>query len=68
MDVGPDVNGISNEVPEGCTVEQVAYSTRHGSRYPDTGAYAEWTALYAKVRLSPFQKEGLGGRILKLWC
>ncbi|KAH9221119.1 histidine phosphatase superfamily [Leptodontidium sp. 2 PMI_412] len=55
---GPDVNGISNEVPEGCTVEQVAYSTRHGSRYPDTGAYAEWTALYAKVQAATFQATG----------
>lgn len=47
---GPNINGISNEVPEGCVVDQVAYVMRHGSRYPDSGAYAEWVALYQKVR------------------
>jgi acid phosphatase len=51
--VGPNVSGESNDVPEGCTVENVAYVVRHGSRYPDSGAYAEWTALYAKVRKPP---------------
>ncbi|KAK0100954.1 hypothetical protein ONS95_013057 [Cadophora gregata] len=55
---GPNIHGISNEVPEGCTVEQVAYSSRHGSRYPDTGAYAEWTALYNKVQNASFQATG----------
>ena len=43
------MNNISNAVPEGCTVDQVAYVVRHGSRFPDSGAYAQWTALYAKV-------------------
>lgn len=51
MFVGPNVYNISSEVPEGCTVEQAAYVTRHGSRYPDTGAYAQWVALYEKVCL-----------------
>jgi hypothetical protein len=46
---GPDVYGVGNEVPEGCVVEQVAYVSRHGSRYPDSGAYAQWAALYGKV-------------------
>lgn len=46
---GPDVNGVDNSVPDDCTVEQAAYVSRHGSRYPDTGAYAQWTALYDKV-------------------
>ncbi|KAH7321508.1 histidine phosphatase superfamily [Rhexocercosporidium sp. MPI-PUGE-AT-0058] len=55
---GPDVNGISNAVPEGCTVEQVAYQARHGSRYPDTGAYNEWVALYTKVQAATFQATG----------
>jgi acid phosphatase len=48
---GPDVNGVKNEVPEGCYVDQVAYISRHGSRYPDNGAYNEWVALYTKVCL-----------------
>lgn len=26
---------------------------RHGSRYPDSGAYKEWIALYDKVRGTP---------------
>ena len=29
---GPNVNGISNDVPEKCTVQQAAYIVRHGSR------------------------------------
>lgn len=29
---GPNVFGISNEVPKGCTVQQAAYIVRHGSR------------------------------------
>jgi len=47
--IGPNVHGISSDVPEGCTVEQAAYVVRHGSRYPDSGAYTEWVALYDKV-------------------
>ncbi|KAL2067899.1 hypothetical protein VTL71DRAFT_15997 [Oculimacula yallundae] len=56
---GPDINGISNEVPEGCTVEQVSYNLRHGSRYPDTGAYNEWKAIYDKIQAAgAFQATG----------
>jgi len=47
--VGPNVNDISNAVPEGCTVDQAAYVLRHGSRYPDQGAYNDWVTLYTKV-------------------
>jgi hypothetical protein len=50
MELGPNIYGISNAVPDNCVVEQVAYNVRHGSRYPDAGAYAQWTALYAKVK------------------
>ena len=46
---GPDVSGVSQELPDGCTVDQVAIVSRHGSRYPDPGAYNEWLALEAKV-------------------
>jgi acid phosphatase len=49
MKIGPNIYGISNAVPDNCIVEQVAYNVRHGSRYPDSGAYAQWTTLYAKV-------------------
>lgn len=51
MGTGPNVNNESNDTPDGCTVEQVAYVVRHGSRYPDTGAYNEWVALHTKVSL-----------------
>ena len=40
---------MDNTVPEHCTVEQVAYVSRHGSRFPDNGAYNEWVTLYNKV-------------------
>lgn len=46
---GPNVNNVENKVPEGCVVDQVAYVARHGSRYPDQGAYNGWVALYEKV-------------------
>jgi hypothetical protein len=49
LGTGPDVNGVSSAVPDGCVVDQAAYVVRHGSRYPDQGAYNEWVALYTKV-------------------
>lgn len=55
---GPDVNNISNAVPAGCTVDQVAYVVRHGSRYPDAGAYAQWVALHAKIQNATFTAGG----------
>ncbi|KAK6209213.1 hypothetical protein LQW54_006533 [Pestalotiopsis sp. IQ-011] len=42
---GPDVNGISSNVPDNCYVDQAAYILRHGSRYPDSGAYAGWVSM-----------------------
>ncbi|KAI1633550.1 histidine acid phosphatase [Biscogniauxia mediterranea] len=39
---GPNVYGISPEVPDNCYVDQAAYVSRHGSRYPDQGAYNGW--------------------------
>ncbi|KAB5592683.1 hypothetical protein CTheo_3883 [Ceratobasidium theobromae] len=51
---GPDVSGVSQEVPAGCAVDQVAIASRHGSRYPDPGAYNEWLALEAKVKNGTF--------------
>lgn len=29
---GPNVNGVGNDVPGKCTVQQAAYVVRHGSR------------------------------------
>lgn len=46
---GPDVFSIDPAAPEGCLVDQAAFTSRHGSRYPDPGAYNEWTNLSAKV-------------------
>ncbi len=46
---GPNVNGIDSEVPENCYVEQAAYAVRHGSRYPDTGAYNGWVSMQQRV-------------------
>jgi acid phosphatase len=39
-------------------VEQVAYLVRHGSRFPDSGAYAQWTTLYAKIQNATFTASG----------
>ena len=46
---GPNVHGISADVPENCYIDQAAYVTRHGSRYPDTGAYEEWKEMESRV-------------------
>ena len=52
---GPDVNNIPYEVPDGCSIDMAAFVSRHGSRYPDPGAYNGWVALSEKVspRSSP---------------
>ena len=47
--VGPEVQGISLDIPSNCVVDQAAYVVRHGSRYPDPGAYSGWQTLHAKV-------------------
>jgi acid phosphatase len=47
---GPDVFGIPPSEPESCKVDQAVYITRHGSRYPDPGAYNGWVSLYQKVK------------------
>ncbi|CAG8959646.1 hypothetical protein HYFRA_00001549 [Hymenoscyphus fraxineus] len=63
---GPNVNNESNDTPQGCTVEQVAYVVRHGSRFPDQGAYNEWVALYNKIQNSTFTASG-SLEFLKTW-
>lgn len=47
---GPQVTGISPDVPAGCTIDQFAFFSRHGSRYPDRGAYNEWTNLHSRIQ------------------
>lgn len=57
------MNNIANVVPDDCYVDQVAYVVRHGSRFPDSGAYKEWTTLYSKVR-DPHYGRKLPGLIM----
>ncbi|KAL2128453.1 hypothetical protein VTI74DRAFT_9179 [Chaetomium olivicolor] len=45
---GPNVKGIDPEVPDNCYVEQAAYAVRHGSRYPDPGAYNGWVSMHQR--------------------
>ncbi|PVH96612.1 phosphoglycerate mutase-like protein [Periconia macrospinosa] len=49
---GPEVTGISSETPEGCTVELAGFFSRHGSRYPDRGAYNGWVDLQTRLQAS----------------
>ncbi|RHZ48334.1 putative histidine acid phosphatase [Aspergillus thermomutatus] len=55
---GPNVNKISSNVPDQCSVDQAIYVVRHGSRYPDPGAYAEWQALYNAFQSAKFKASG----------
>jgi len=47
---GPNVFSISPDPPADCVVDQAAFSSRHGARYPDPAAYDQWQELAAKVR------------------
>jgi acid phosphatase len=51
---GPEVTGISSDIPPGCTVDQAAFFSRHGSRYPDRGAYNEWANLSSRIDAGQF--------------
>ncbi|KAI8631763.1 histidine acid phosphatase [Xylariaceae sp. FL1651] len=55
---GPDVYGISSDVPENCYVDRAAYMTRHGSRYPDAGAYAGWVAMQKRFSARGYTAKG----------
>ncbi|KAF7593111.1 hypothetical protein BBP40_012056 [Aspergillus hancockii] len=55
---GPNVNKISLTVPEGCSVDQAIYIVRHGSRYPDPGAYQEWQDLYKAFQSAKYRATG----------
>ena len=56
--LGPNVNGIPYETPEGCTVDMAAFTSRHGSRYPDPSAYLQWQNLSTKIHSASFIASG----------
>ncbi|KAI1076310.1 histidine acid phosphatase [Whalleya microplaca] len=55
---GPNIFGISPEVPKNCHVDQAAYVLRHGSRYPDKGAYEGWVSMYERFRAGNYTSRG----------
>ncbi|KAM5349420.1 hypothetical protein ACJ41O_005925 [Fusarium nematophilum] len=56
--IGPDVAGISSDIPEGCHVDQAAYVSRHGSRYPDPGAHSGWLEMARRFKESSYTASG----------
>ncbi|KAH8702887.1 histidine phosphatase superfamily [Phaeosphaeriaceae sp. PMI808] len=65
---GPEVTGISSNVPSGCTVELAAFFSRHGSRYPDTGAYNGWVELSNRLEAAgPWNVTDEKFQFLKTW-
>lgn len=65
--IGPDVTGISSSVPAGCKVELSAFFSRHGSRYPDTGAYNGWVELQKRLQAAPITVADDKFAFLKTW-
>ncbi|OTB05876.1 hypothetical protein M426DRAFT_319564 [Hypoxylon sp. CI-4A] len=55
---GPNVLGISPEVPDNCHVDRAAYVARHGSRYPDQGAYDGWVSMYNRFQAANYTVSG----------
>ncbi|KAK7935821.1 hypothetical protein PG985_001316 [Apiospora marii] len=55
---GENVNGISSDIPENCYVDQAAYVSRHGSRFPDQGAYNGWVSLQQKLSAGGYTASG----------
>ncbi|KKA27887.1 hypothetical protein TD95_004269 [Thielaviopsis punctulata] len=55
---GPNVNKISSDVPANCKVDRAAYASRHGSRYPDNGAYNGWVDMYTRFQAGNFTATG----------
>ncbi|KAM0424308.1 hypothetical protein ACHAPT_010454 [Fusarium lateritium] len=53
-----EVAGISSEIPDGCVVDQVAYVSRHGSRYPDSGAHSSWVEMARRFKESMYTARG----------
>lgn len=56
---GPNVYDISPDVPENCYVDQAAYISRHGSRYPDSGAYAGWVDMQERFSTGNYTPTGV---------
>jgi acid phosphatase len=61
------VTNISSDVPAGCKVELSAFFSRHGSRYPDTGAYNGWVDIQKRLQASPFTVTDPKYEFLKTW-
>ncbi|ROV87494.1 hypothetical protein VMCG_10507 [Cytospora schulzeri] len=55
---GPNVYNISPDVPENCYVDQAAYVVRHGSRYPDSGAYSGWVDMQERFSSGDYTPTG----------
>ncbi|KAI1391245.1 phosphoglycerate mutase-like protein [Hypoxylon trugodes] len=55
---GPNVFGISPEIPQNCYIDRAAYVSRHGSRYPDQGAYDGWLSMYDWFQTANYTAEG----------
>ncbi|KAF5502436.1 Acid phosphatase PHO1 [Colletotrichum aenigma] len=55
---GPNVNEISSDIPENCFVDQAAYVSRHGSRYPDPGAYNGWVSMQERFQAGNYTASG----------
>jgi acid phosphatase len=61
------VTGISPDVPDGCKVELSAFFSRHGSRYPDTGAYNGWVDIQKRLQAATFTVNDPKYEFLKTW-
>lgn len=57
--LGPNVFDISGDTPENCYVEQAAVISRHGSRYPDSGAYAGWEDMQERFSATDYTPTGV---------
>jgi acid phosphatase len=64
---GPEVTGISSDVPAGCKVELSAFFSRHGSRYPDTGAYNGWVGFSQRLQNATLTVTDAKFEFLKTW-
>ncbi|KAF2465693.1 acid phosphatase PHO12 precursor [Lindgomyces ingoldianus] len=64
---GPELTGISSEVPSGCVIDQAAFVSRHGSRYPDQGAYNEWVNLSSRIHAAKFAVLDENLKFLSSW-
>ncbi|KAJ7256546.1 phosphoglycerate mutase-like protein [Mycena haematopus] len=54
----PSQDGIPDETPTGCVVDQAAYIVRHGARYPEPGSFTGWQSLFAKFQNNSYTATG----------